>query len=277
MSTQTTGTALDVFRYADREVRVIQRGGEPWFVAADVCAVLGISNPSSSIGRLDEDERGLHTVETPSGLQSVGCINEPGLYSLILRSRKAEAKTFKRWVTHDVLPAIRKTGAYSAAPTALPVPQSFAAALQLAADQARLIEQQTRALVVAETARADLEPRAGAWDDLVSAEGDYLVGDAAKMLSRIDGIDTGQNRLYKYMASQGWVYRSTGKRAGHGPWRIYQTSVERGWLTEKISTGTHVSDGVEVANPPQVRVTVKGLERLRSMMLAGTKAQLRVV
>ena len=98
--------------YKNSPVRIVEKGGEPWFVAKDVCDILALGNPRSSIALLDEDERGVHSMDTPSGKQEMGIISEAGLYSLILRSRKPEAKAFKRWVTHKVLPSIRKTGAY---------------------------------------------------------------------------------------------------------------------------------------------------------------------
>lgn len=100
------------FDYSGQTVRTIDLDGEPWFVAADVSAVLELGNPRSSLALLDDDEKGVHAVDTPGGVQRVTVINEPGLYSLIFRSRKAEAKAFKRWVTHEVLPSIRKTGGY---------------------------------------------------------------------------------------------------------------------------------------------------------------------
>ena len=100
--------------FNDRLVRIIDRDGEPWFVGNDVAKILELGNPRSSIARLDADEKDVHTVDTPSGEQNMTIVNEAGLYSLILRSRKAEAKAFKRWITHDVLPSIRKTGAYVA-------------------------------------------------------------------------------------------------------------------------------------------------------------------
>ena len=103
--------------YKDSTVRIIEKDGDPWFVAKDVCDILGFGNPYSSLAKLDEDEKvTLHNMEgiLNSRNQDVVIISEPGLYSLILRSRKPEAKMFKRWVTHDVLPSIRKTGAYLA-------------------------------------------------------------------------------------------------------------------------------------------------------------------
>jgi len=98
--------------FNDRPVRILDRDGELWFVAKDVCKVLEIKLQANSTRYLDDDERGVCLINTPSGEQEMTIINEPGLYSLILRSRKAEAKAFKRWITHDVLPSIRKTGAY---------------------------------------------------------------------------------------------------------------------------------------------------------------------
>ena len=98
--------------FNDRPVRIIDQDSELWFVAKDVCKVLEIKLQANSTRYLDDDERGVCLINTPSGEQEMTIINEPGLYSLILRSRKAEAKAFKRWITHDVLPSIRKTGAY---------------------------------------------------------------------------------------------------------------------------------------------------------------------
>lgn len=94
------------------EIRTITIDGEPWFVAADVCGALEIRNPTDAMRRLDADERTLVSIEGASNGLPVNAVNEPGLYTLILGSRKPEAKAFKRWVTHDILPAIRKTGGY---------------------------------------------------------------------------------------------------------------------------------------------------------------------
>ena len=98
--------------YKNSPVRIVEKDGEPWFVARDVCKVLEITKVDSAIRNLDADEKGAHTVSTPGGNQEMTIVSEAGLYSLILRSRKPEAKAFKRWVTHEVLPSIRKTGAY---------------------------------------------------------------------------------------------------------------------------------------------------------------------
>ena len=96
-------------------IRTTEQNGEPWFVAADVCKALEIGNPTDAMRRLDADERTLVSIEGASNGLPVNAVNEPGLYTLILGSRKPEAKQFKRWITHDVLPSIRRTGGYIAA------------------------------------------------------------------------------------------------------------------------------------------------------------------
>ena len=94
------------------KVRTLNLNGEPWFVAADVCKALELGNPSMTVERLDDDEKGISTIDTLGGKQRMAIINEPGLYSLVITSRKPEAKAFKRWITHEVIPAIRKHGVY---------------------------------------------------------------------------------------------------------------------------------------------------------------------
>jgi prophage antirepressor-like protein len=111
------------FDFEGRSVRVVTDSqGEPWFVAADVLATIGLDR--KALERLDDDEKGVSSIHTPGGGQEMTTVNEPGLYTLVLGSRKAEAKRFKRWVTHDVLPLIRKTGSYAApgAIASLPAP-----------------------------------------------------------------------------------------------------------------------------------------------------------
>ena len=94
------------------KIRTLTIDGEPWFVAADVCKALELGNPSMTVERLDANEKGISSIDTLGGKQRMAIINEPGLYSVILCSRKPEAKAFKRWITHEVIPAIRKYGGY---------------------------------------------------------------------------------------------------------------------------------------------------------------------
>lgn len=105
------------FEYKAKEIRVIQdEQGEPWWVAKDVCDVLGLSDPSMALRNLDNDEKGTNKVCTLKGPQEMLIINESGLYNLIIRSNKPEANKFRRWITHDVIPSIRKTGSYKIHP-----------------------------------------------------------------------------------------------------------------------------------------------------------------
>lgn len=105
------------FTFESHEVRTVIRDGEPWFVASDVCTVLELSNPSEALKRLDDDERTLISIEGASNGLPVNAVSESGLYSLVIGSRKQEAKAFKRWITHEVIPSIRKTGSYSVEPS----------------------------------------------------------------------------------------------------------------------------------------------------------------
>ena len=107
-----------IYSFRENNVRVIMEGDTPWFVAKDVCEVLEISKHRDALGRLDEDERGSVLVDTLGGKQKLSAVNEYGVYSLIFNSRKPQAKEFKRWVTHEVIPSIRKHGLYATKDTA---------------------------------------------------------------------------------------------------------------------------------------------------------------
>lgn len=223
-------------------VRTVLIDDEPWFVAADICVALDHSNASMAVAGLDDDEKGLSNVDTPGGPQSVTVVNEPGLYSLILRSRKPEAKAFKRWITHEVLPAIRKTGHYDVAPQHQ-LPQTFAQALRELASTVERAEQ-------AETALAIAEPKADAWDVLASSSGDYSVREAAFILNRDPAIDTGQNRLFAQLRELGLVDRSDRPYQSHAQHvRLRAMSYEHPHTREQVTT-------------QQVRITTQGVRYL---------------
>lgn len=131
---------LQVFKSPDfGEIRTVEIDGEPWFVAADICRALELSDVSKAIERLDNDEKGTTSIRTLGGNQQMSIVNEPGLYSLVLGSRKPEAKVFKRWITHEVIPAIRRTGAYQAKP--LTPAEMFQLQAQVNLDQERRLNQ----------------------------------------------------------------------------------------------------------------------------------------
>jgi anti-repressor protein len=182
-----------VFEYkSGRQVRTVIIDGEPWFVAKDVADVLGLSDSRKSVNLLDEDERSIIPVTDSLGRQQeTFIINEPGLYSMILRSRKPEAKAFKRWVTHEVLPEIRKTGSYQGKHK---VPQTFAEALRLAADQAEEIER-------LEAEKKVMLPKVEAYEDYMEANGAIKMENVAKLMQDVaPGI--GRNSLFRFLRQE---------------------------------------------------------------------------
>ena len=246
------------FQFESQQVRVINIDGEPWFVTKDVMAILELSNPTETVRGLDEDE--FTTTELTDSLgrnQQTYILSEPGLYSLIVRSRKAQAKPFRRWVTHDVIPSIRRTGQYGNSP------ELTGPALYLAA-----IEQATAEIAALETRNAQLEPKAARFDDYLSAKGDYTFTAAAKILQRDHNIEIGSRRLIQTLINWGWVYRA-GRRGSIQP---YQAQLETKRLALRATTYMNQDSGEMVAGDPQTRVTPKGVvdiaERLTSKAVA---------
>ena len=167
-------------------VRVVMVNGEPWFVGKDICDALDIGNSRQAMARIDDDEKSGVILNDGSQGRNMGVVNEYGVYSLIMTSRKPEAREFKRWITHEVLPNIRKTGSYG-------IPQTYAAALQLAADQALMIEQQKLELTAA-------KPKVDFYDQVRESEHTLSMNDAAKLLG-IKGL--GRNKLFEQLRSRG--------------------------------------------------------------------------
>jgi prophage antirepressor-like protein len=241
-------TAVEVYRApSGQDIRTVLVDGEPWFIAADICSALDIANPRDAVRQLDDDESDDHVVDNADTLITK-IVSEAGLYSLILRSRKPEAKVFKRWVTHDVLPAIRHTGSYSA-PVALP--QTYADALR---ELATTVEQRDAAIEQV----AVLEPKAELAARVLEAAGDFSVADAAKILSRDPAVTIGRDRLFTYLGQLGWTYR----QQGDGRWRPKQVAIEARRLSELAGSHYHPRTGELVLDVPQIRVTPKGLLEL---------------
>ncbi|MDV8005010.1 phage antirepressor [Rhodococcus sp. IEGM 1318] len=164
--------SIELFSYGQDRLRTSIVNGEPAFNAADVCSILDIRNSRDAISRLDDDEKGVGTTDTLGGMQSATYVTESGLYSLVFTSRKPEAKAFKRWITGTVLPALRKTGTYSTAPT-LTDDELIHQALSISA---------TRVAALTERV-AELEPKAELAENYLTASaGSRLIGEAAKIL-----------------------------------------------------------------------------------------------
>nr|DAL54997.1 MAG TPA_asm: repressor domain protein [Caudoviricetes sp.] len=218
--------------------------GEPWFVAKDVCDILEISNPSDALKRLDDDERSRFNL----GRQGeTNIVNEAGLYVLVLGSRKPEAHEFKRWVTHEVLPQIRKTGGYIPTTDADDDMTILAKAVMIGqrtmeAQKQRIAEQQTRIV--------ELEPKARFADAVAASDGTCLVGELAKML-RQNGMDIGQNRLFRLLQADGYLGKSGSNR--NVP---TQRAMDLGLFRIKETTVTHADGHTTVSRTP--KVTGKG-------------------
>lgn len=200
----TPGAGLMPFHFEGAQIRIVtDDDGTPWFVAQDVCAVLGITTDQTR--RLDDDERGLRSIQTPSGMQQMVAVNECGLYNLVLGSRKLEAKAFKRWITKEVLPSIRQTGAYAVATASTPtIPGSFAEALRLAAAQQDQIEEQARQLAAAAPAVEFVERYA----DATGTKG-------FRQVCKLLGANEAQFR--EFLIEERIMYRLGGELTPHAP------------------------------------------------------------
>lgn len=186
-------------------VRTIEQNGEPWFIARDVCECLSIGKYRDAVSRLEEDERGSVEMDTPGGRQSLSAVNEYGLYSLVLSSRKPEAKEFKRWITHEVIPAIRKTGGYISGAKEMSDEEIMAKALLIGK---RTIEQQQLRIQNLEVTNSELtvsntimRPKADYFDELVDRNLLTNFRETAKQL----GI--GQKAFVNFLLEKKYVYR----------------------------------------------------------------------
>lgn len=252
-----SSTDIVPFSFAGYEVRIVIIDGNPWWVARDVAETLGYSATSAMTRSLDDDERGVQILHTPSGDQSMTVISESGLYSAILRSSRAEAQAFKRWVTHEVIPEIRRTGSFGSPAQDVALPATYLEALEA------LVERE-RANVELAVENAQLTPRAIAWDAIASAEGDYSVGEAAKILARAGVTNIGPTRLFQKLANLGWTYRGP-----EGTWMAYADRIDRGHLAHKPQFHYHPRTKERVVDAPQLRVTLKGIELLRQHLGGG--------
>ena len=205
-------------------VRAIMRDGEPWFVAADVCKALEIANNRDALTRIDDDEKGVALADTLGGKQEVTIVNEPGLYSLVLGSRKPEAKVFKRWVTHEVIPTIRKTGGYVQAGREEEFIERYFPAFS---DETKLIMvKDLRAQVLAlkadnakqQAQLAEQQPKVEFADHVADSKTLLTVSAFAKIVQNED-IKLGRNKLMAWLRDSGYL------RANNEP---YQQYIKRG-------------------------------------------------
>ena len=238
---------LIVKQFESSSVRIIMVENETWWVAKDVCDILDLTNPSESLKPLDSDEK--RTLRISEGGPENNIINEAGLYTLIMRSNKPQTKSFRRWVTHDVLPEIRKTGGYS-------LPKTYTQALEallVSAKKQEITEIECKRL---ETENEKLNPLAKLYRDLVETEGLYSWSEASKALHN-SFPDIGRTRLTAMLRENGYLMA--------GKTEPYQRYVEQGLFKVKILT--YFQDG-EQRSKAVTLCTQKGLDKI-AMLLSG--------
>ncbi|HEX7349631.1 phage antirepressor [Brachybacterium sp.] len=251
-------TALTPFQYGAHEVRTLSVDDEPWFVLADLCRILDISNARNVASRLADDMKGVRSVDTPGGVQQMTTVSEAGMYSVVMRSDKPQSEPFRRWVTSDVLPAIRKHGGYL----------TPAAVEEALADPDTIIRLAT-SLKEERAARAELEaqrtadaPKVLFADAVSTSQSTILVGDLAKIL-RGNGVDIGATRLFAVLRETGYLINRKGT-----DWNSpTQKAMDLGLFRIKETAVTHSDGHVTVNKTP--KVTGKGQTYFVERFLSG--------
>ena len=247
---------LQVFSYEGNEVRTVQKGSDILWILKDVCGILGIEKYRDAATRLDDDEREPVLMDTLGGRQEMIAVTESGLYSIILLSRKPEAKKFKRWVTHEVLPTIRKHGAY-VTPAKLEElmndPDSWIKVLTA-------LKEERTAKERLQLEATENKPKVIFADAVSVSEGTILIGELAKILKG-NGIEIGQNRLFEKLRQDGYLI----KRKGTDYNAPTQRAMDLGLFRVKETAITH-SDG-HVTISKTTKVTGKGQQYFINLFL----------
>lgn len=229
-------------------IGTVQIDSETWFVAKDITRALGYSNSSKAVGdHVDPDDKGVTKRYTLGGLQEFVIINESGLYSLILGSRLPNAKKFKRWVTSEVLPSIRKTGGYH-------LPQTYSEALRELAEQA---EKNEKLRIENERMR----PKEIFADAVAASKTSILVGELAKLITQ-NGYEIGQTRMFKYLREHGYLIK-----AGTSKNMPMQRYVQQGLFEIKESNVQNPDGSVRITKT--TKVTGKGQQYFINKFIGG--------
>lgn len=253
-------TEIQTFNFNSAPLRTLtDENCDPWFVGKDVATILGYTNPRKAlIDHVDDEDKtdGVTIRDSIGREQNPTVINESGLYSLILSSKLPTAKRFKRWVTHEVLPSIRKHGIYATNTTIDQILTDPDFGIRLLTD----LKEERAKRIEAENHVKELEPKAKALDDFTNAPDTLLVRDAAKILSNA-GTPIGEKKLREWLSSHDWTYRHA------GTWWAASERVKAGHLVmvESRSHGQH-KDGSIFAFAPTVKITRKGLALLHKRL-----------
>ena len=257
---------LQLFNFEGNNVRTLKVDDEPRFVAKDVAKILGYSRTADAVRtHVDPEDKGVGEIQTPGGKQKLQIINESGLYSLILSSKMPNARKFKRWVTSEVLPAIRKHGAYMTDEKIEEVLTDPDTIIKLATQlkderQQRLIEQQLRR--DAESQVREMKPKALFADSVATSESTVLVGELAKII-RGNGVDIGATRLFRWMREHGYLINRKGS-----DWNMpTQRAMDLGLFKIKETTINHSNGTTSISKTP--KVTGKGQQYFINKFLKG--------
>lgn len=238
---------IQLFNFEDQRVRTLRIDGEPYFVGKDVAEILGYSNTRDALRKhVDREDKKSEIVkasqmsQNATGYMSVDLITESGVYALIFGSKMPNAKKFKRWVTHEVLPAIRKHGAYMTDEKAFDVVNNkdgLASLLQQAADQLRQKDIQIE----------EMKPKALFADSVATSKSTVLVGELAKIL-RGNGVDIGATRLFKWLRENGYLINRKGS-----DWNMpTQKAMNMGLFKIKETTINHSNGATSISKTPKV-------------------------
>lgn len=231
------------------KVRVVEQGGEPWFVGNEVARILGYSQAAKAVREdVKDNHKGVSEMDTPGGRQKIIIIDEAGLYGLVMRSKLPQAEEFQEWVTAEVLPAIRKTGGYIAGSEKMSDAELMAKAVLVA--QATIKERDAR-IKELESDTQRMKPKEIFADAVSASDQTILIGDLAKLIKQ-NGHDIGQKRMFEWLRNNGYLI----KRQGADYNSPTQRAMELGLFRIKETAVTH-SDG-HVTVSKTVKVTGKG-------------------
>ena len=243
---------LQIFDSPDfGQIRTIQQNGEPWFVGKDVADILGYQNGSRDVNRhVDEDDRQNYQNGTFESNRGLTIINESGLYSLILSSKMPKAKEFKRWVTSEVIPAIRKTGGYIAGSENMTDAEIMAKAVLVAQST---IQQRDQRIKELECDVAAAKPKVLFADAVSASDSTILIGDLAKILKQ-NGYNTGQKRLFQWLRDNGYLIKRQGADYNSPTQRSMELGLFRVKETPIIHADGHVTVNKTVKVTPKAQI-----------------------
>lgn len=242
--------------FEGNQLRIVEQNNEPWFVSKDVCSILEIKNSRDAVSRLDDDEKASVGLTDGSQKRNVSIVNEFGLYNLVLGSRKPEAKEFKRWITHEVIPTIRKTGGYVQQDRAIDFVNSWLPQLDDNSKHAvastleqnkHLVNENKNLVTTIETQK----PKVVFADAYEVSEDLITVKEMANLLKQ-KGLNTGEVRFYTWLRDNGYVCKKVG-----GMYNLpTQRSLDLGIL--EIKKGVRTGTGGAIRQTRTTKVTGKG-------------------